>query len=139
MKKFLLVGALASAFLVGCEYAEEVDNNFGNKAVGIFKEIDDDTMTNELSDRDDIANFDLLTVEANSEPELDAVKAMDKMLKLQEQVVKGDRLALQNYLRERNNFFDAMGLEERSHQIEHDIPEFEFYEDDEPEYETYDD
>ena len=130
MKKFLIsfVAVIGIMALTGCEFAEGVSDEFGRKAVDIFVEIDDDTMTNELSDRDDVSNFDLLTVEANHKREVAAVKSIEGMLKLQDKVVKGDRDALKEYLQARKGFFKAMGLDDESHRIEHDIPEFQFYE-----------
>lgn len=132
MKKVLagFVAMLGLMALVGCEFAEGIGDEFGNKAVDIFVEIDDDTMTNELSDRDDAANFDLLTIEANTSREVDAIKGIEGMLKLQDKVVKGDREALKEYLKARKGFFAAMGLEDESHREAHSIPEFQFYEED---------
>lgn len=130
MKKLLIgfVAMIGLVALTGCEFAEGIDDEFGRKAVDIFIEIDDDTMTNELSDRDDVSNFDLLTVEANNKREVDAVKSLEGMLKLQDKVVGSDRESLKEYLNARKGFLSAMGLEEVSHQSEHNIPEFQFYE-----------
>jgi len=133
MKKLMTTLSLMlfGVVLVGCEFSEGIDDEFGNKAVNIFIEIDDDTMTQELSDADDVANFDLLTVEADTEREVNAVEAIEGMLKLQDKVVKGDREALKEYMRARNGFIVAtLGDTSEGHRYEHDIPDFQFYEED---------
>lgn len=126
MKK-LVIGFVLMFALVGCEYAEGIESDFGMKADDIFVEIDDDTMTNELSDRDDVANFDLLTIEADSKREVAAVKSIEGMLKLQDKVVDGDREALKEYLKAREGFISAMYPEE-GHEYDHGIEQFQFYE-----------
>jgi len=128
MKKFLLglmvVGSTMS--LVACGYAEGVDSQFGDKAMDIFAEIDDDTMTNEVSDTDDVQNFDLLGIEADHKREVDFVKGVDGMLKLQDKVVSGDHAALKEYLTARKAALKAIGVEDDGYTV----PEFSFYEED---------
>jgi hypothetical protein len=133
MKKLMTTLSLMlfGVVLVGCEFADGVDDDFGNKAVSIFVEIDDDTMTMEMSDADDVSNFDLLTVEADTKREVNAVKALEGMLKLQDKVIKRDREALKEYMTARQAFLKAvLDNTEQQHRYEHDIPDFEFYEED---------
>jgi hypothetical protein len=130
MKKKLmsiLVALGLVVFLTGC-YADGVDTQFGDKAVSIFTEIDDDTMEAgpELSDSDDVANFDLLAVEADTEQEVKVVNGMEGMLKLQDKVKSGDRNALKEYLLARKSALNALGVSDDGFTV----PEFQFYEED---------
>lgn len=128
MKKKFMLGAMGLALslgLVACDFADGVDHEFGVKAEQIFAEIDDDTMEMELSDRDDVANFDLLTVEADSEREVSFVEGMEGMLKLQDKVINGDREALKEYIKARKAAFNALGLEVDGY---HTAPDFQFIE-----------
>lgn len=126
-----LVAAFALVALTGCKFADNVDKEFGNKAVAIFNEIDDDTMAMELSDQDDVANFELLTVEADTQREVNAIEALEAMVKLQDKVIQRDRESLKEYMKARQAFLIAT-LDDTSegHRYEHDIPDFQFYEED---------
>lgn len=130
MKKLLLAGVagLVIVALAGCKFADGVDREFGDKAVAIFVEIDDDTMAGELSDKDDIANFDLLTVEASTEREVNAVQAVEGIVKLQDKVINGDREALKEYLKARQGFLNALGIASEDERSYHGVPDFAFYE-----------
>lgn len=133
MKK-LYVGsmvALLMASLVACDFAEGVDHEFGLKGEAIFIEIDEDTMEKELSDGDDVGNFDLLTVEAKSKREVAFVNAMEGMLKLQDKVVAGEREALKEYLKARNSAIESLGMTSDQNTIsDHVAPQFLFTEED---------
>jgi hypothetical protein len=133
MKKFLLglMMSLVALSLIACEgpYAEGVDSQFGSKAVASFEEIDDDTMEvgdKELSDADDLGNFDLLSVEADHERETAFVGHMEKMIALQGKVQQGDKAALKEYLKERKAALNALGIEDDGYTV----PQFGFYEED---------
>jgi hypothetical protein len=128
MKKLPLSLVLAGVVfgLVACDFADGVSHEFGVKAETIFEEIDDDTMTKELSDADDVGNFDLLGVEADSEREVAFVNGLEGMLKLQDKVVAGDREALKEYLKARKSALNALGLGENDEY--HSVPQFQFYE-----------
>jgi hypothetical protein len=128
MKKWFLgiIMSMVVLSLVACGFAEGVDSQFGNKAVDIFEEIDDDTMTMELSDQDDVANFDLLGVEADHKREVGFVNGMEGMLKLQSKVVEGDREALKEYLTARKSALKSLGVSDDGYTV----PEFSFYEED---------
>jgi hypothetical protein len=129
MKKFInmfVVFGLAMVILAGCGYADGVDKQFGDKAVAIFTEIDDDTMEQgpELSDGDDVANFDLLGVEADTEQEVKVVNGIEGMLKLQDKVKAGDRAALKEYMLARKSAINALGIKDDGYIV----PQFAFYE-----------
>jgi hypothetical protein len=127
MKKLVagIMGIGLVVGLVGCSnYSDGVDTSFGDKAVAIFAEIDDDTMTMELSDGDDIQNFDLLGVEADSEREVKFVNGLEGMVKLQDKVVSGDRSALKEYLLARKSALNALGVKDNGMTV----AEFTFYE-----------
>jgi hypothetical protein len=133
MKKFLfgLMVSLIALSLAACaaEYAEGVDSQFGSKAISSFEEIDDDTMEvgfKELSDADDIGNFDLLSVEADHERELAFVDHMEQMIALQGKVQDGDKEALKAYLKERKAALNALGIKDDGYTV----PQFGFYEED---------
>jgi hypothetical protein len=128
MKKKLATAVLGMGLvigLVGCDFADGIDHDFGLKAESIFLEIDDDTMEMERSDGDDVANFDLLTVEAETKREVAFVEALEGMLKLQSKVVEGDRDSLKEYLKARNAAIKALGLTKSGY---HMAPEFQFTE-----------
>lgn len=136
-KKDLALGIMTAALTIGlvaCDFREGVDHQFGVRAESAFIEIDDDTMELETSDGDDIANFDMLAIDAESKPEKAFVGHMEEMLELQGKVVDGDRDALKAYLAARNAAIQSVGLEGY-----HSVPIFEFIEeDDEYEYESED-
>jgi len=126
MKKTLLgsIGLLMVG-LVGCDFAKGVDHDFGVDAELIFIEIDDDTMEMELSDEDDLANFNLLSYEAESKREIAFISEMEKMVELQEKVIDGDSEALEEYLKARESALKAIGMGD---DLEgwHSAPAFEF-------------
>jgi hypothetical protein len=132
MKKFInmfVVFGLAMVLLAGCGYADGIDKQFGDKAVNIFAEIDDDTMESsgpvvELSDADDVANFDLLGVEADTKQEVKVVNGIEGMLKLQDKVKQGDRAALKEYLLARKSALNALGVDDNGMTVS----QFAFYE-----------
>ncbi|MFX3623211.1 MAG: hypothetical protein ACE3JP_03970 [Ectobacillus sp.] len=124
MKK-LVAGILGvSLVLAGCGYADGVDTQFGDKAVSIFAEIDDDTMALELSDRNDISNFELLGVEADTKQEVKFMNGLEGMVKLQDKVVNGDREALKEYMFARKSALNALGVKDNGAVV----PQFSFYE-----------
>jgi hypothetical protein len=133
MKRFLLglMMSLVVLSLIACgqQYAEGVDSQFGSKAVASFEEIDDDTMEvgdKELSDADDLGNFDMLSVEADHDREEAFVGHMEKMIALQGKVQNGDKTALKDYLRERKAALNALGIKDDGYTV----PQFSFYEED---------
>ncbi|QIW88667.1 hypothetical protein P59_069 [Bacillus phage P59] len=131
MKKWFL-GFMMSVMvlsLVACGFAEGVDSQFGNKAVEVFAEIDDDTMEvgdKELSDADDLANLDLLGAEADHKREEAFVKHVEEMVGLQEQVHNGDKESLKKYLSARKAALNSLGVSDDGMTVS----EFGFYEED---------
>jgi hypothetical protein len=122
------IGLLLTICLVGCDFVKGVDHDFGVEAEAVFIEIDDDTMEMELSDTDDVGEFNLLSYEAESEREMAFINEMEKMLNLQEKVVDGDIEALKEYLTARESALEAIGLGD-DYEGWHSVPAFEFTKD----------
>ncbi|UGO51033.1 hypothetical protein PQE70_gp180 [Bacillus phage vB_BanS_Nate] len=131
-KKGLLGLVLAGVMvtMVGCaEIPQGVDQKFHDKAFTMFKEIDEDTMELELSDRDDVANFQVLQATANNDLEKAFVKGMDDMLKLQERVVNQDGNALAEYMKARELAMESMNLDDDGDSESFPVDQFGFSED----------
>ena len=113
MKKLLisLTFGMSMLLLTACaELPEGVSEEFHRGAIAIFTEVDDDTMELEVSDRDDVSNLSLLKANADSEPELTFVESVEKMVAVQNDVVKNSDGALEEYLKARKNAMDSMNL-----------------------------
>lgn len=131
-KKGLLGIMLAGVMMtmVACaEIPDGVDEKFHNRASTIFVEVDEDTMELENSDRDDVANFQLLQSTANTKREQDFVKGIEGMLKLQEKVINQDGNALAEYLKARDLAMDAMNMDDEGDMDSFQVNQFEFTED----------
>lgn len=131
-KKGLLALLLAGVMttMVACaEVPQGVDDKFHTKAYEMFAEIDDDTMEMELSDRDDIANFQILQATANNDLERAFVKGMEDMIKLQERVVKQDGTALTEYMKARELAMESMNLDDDGDADSFPVEQFGFSED----------
>lgn len=131
-KKGLLAILLAGVMttMVACaEIPDGVDQKFHNRASSVFTEIDDDTMELENSDRDDIANFQLLQTTANTKREKDFVKGIEGMIKLQQKVITQDGNALAEYMQARDLAMDAMNLSDEGGMDSFQVNPFEFTED----------
>jgi hypothetical protein len=109
--------------LVACSLPEGVDQRFYDRAIATFEEIDDDTMEMEVSDVDDVRNYQLVLSSANSKREVEVVEALEGMVKLQRKVVEGDNKALREYMKARDSFLNALELSDG-----YDVPEFSFTE-----------
>ncbi|MDS7057091.1 hypothetical protein NXG04_07315 [Klebsiella pneumoniae] len=124
----MLVGVMTT--MVACaEVPQGVDQKFHDRAYAIFQEIDEDTMELENSDRDDVANFQLLQTTANTKREQDFVKGMEGMLKLQEKVINQDGNALAEYMRARDLAMDSMNLDDEGDMDSFNVDQFQFTED----------
>lgn len=131
-KKGLLAILLAGVMttMVACaEIPDGVDQKFHNRASSVFTEIDDDTMELENSDRDDVANFQLLQTTANTKREKDFVKGIEGMIKLQQKVITQDGNALAEYMQARDLAMDAMNLSDEGGMDSFQVNPFEFTED----------
>lgn len=131
MKKTLLTTFLAGSLaLAACsaDLPEGVDQEFYSKAMDAFEEIHDDTMTLELSDEDDVANFQLLKAMADSKREIDFAHAMEATLKLQPKAIEHDGEALAEYLEARQSAMRAMEFEDTG--ALSSVSPFQFYEED---------
>jgi len=131
-KKGLLALLLAGVMttMVACaEIPDGVDQKFHNRASAVFTEIDDDTMELENSDRDDVANFQLLQTTANTKREKDFVKGIEGMIKLQEKVINQDGNALAEYMKARDLAMDSMNLSDEGGMDSFQVNPFEFTED----------
>lgn len=132
MKKTLLSVLLASAVLtmVGCaEIPEGVDAKFFESGYNTFVEIDDDTMELENSDRDDLANIQLIQVNANTKREADFLNGLEGMAKLQEKVINHDVDALSEYMKARKLAMDALNLGDEGDSDKFSVNPFQFTED----------
>lgn len=99
--------------MVACaEVPQGVDEKFHSKAYEMFMEIDEDTMEMELSDRDDVANFQVLQATANNDLEKTFAKGMEDMLKLQERVINQDGNAMNEYMKARELAMESMNFDD---------------------------
>jgi hypothetical protein len=131
---FLLVTAVLT--LTACaKIPEGVDQKFHNKATSIFTELDDDTMEMELSDGDDLANYQLIAATATSEREVAFAESLGAMLKLQDKVIGNvaagiapDGKSLQEYMKARHAAMEAMNFGDVGDMDDFEVPTFEFTE-----------
>ncbi|AZU98893.1 hypothetical protein pW2_55 [Bacillus phage pW2] len=131
-KKGLLAILLAGVMttMVACaEVPQGVDEKFHSKAYEMFMEIDEDTMEMELSDRDDVANFQVLQATANNDLERAFVKGMEDMLKLQERVVTQDGSAMTEYMKARELAMESMNFDDDGGGDSFPVDQFGFSED----------
>ncbi|UGO50763.1 hypothetical protein PQE68_gp172 [Bacillus phage vB_BanS_Sophrita] len=131
-KKGLLVLLLAGVMttMVACaEVPQGVDEKFHSKSYEMFMEIDEDTMEMELSDRDDVANFQVLQATANNDLERAFVKGMEDMLKLQERVINQDGNAMTEYMKARELAMESMNFDDDGDGDSFPVDQFGFSED----------
>jgi hypothetical protein len=131
MKKFLMtlvLGVSVLALTACAELPDGVDQNFHNQAFEIFVEIDDDTMEMdwEGADADDIAKVNTINAIASNEREIQFSESLDKMVELQSAVIDGDRDALREYLKARENAMYLMNFGETGSMDEFTVPTFQF-------------
>jgi hypothetical protein len=132
MKKLLsiLLPLTLVVALTGCGVPDGVSEEFHNRATSAFVEIDDDTMEMELSDVDDVKNFQLLIAQADTARETDFAESLEAMLKLQPKVVdqaEFDGESVAEYMNARKSAMKAMDLSETGGV--NTVPVFNFTED----------
>lgn len=124
----MLVGVMTT--MVACaEVPQGVDEKFHSKAYEMFMEIDEDTMEMELSDRDDVANFQVLQATANNDLEKTFAKGMEDMLKLQERVINQDGNAMNEYMKARELAMESMNFDDDGDGDSFPVDQFGFSED----------
>lgn len=97
--------------LTACGIPDGINKNFYYNAKAVFDEIDDDTMEMELSDKDDILNFELLDGVAVSDKEQKVAASIKIIVELQPKMIKGDKSTFKKYFQARETYYRIMEID----------------------------